>query len=168
MSFRLRTDAEKWFSEIADHPGMLKFDLYYFCLMAGFAGIRRSPLSGADKPAFVDEFPAPYKLQQNLLLAGLIDAELRSLLGRGVTAQDKPSVHRKVSELLAATGTSTHLSNAGSAKMNEYASGGFDVLVERLSDKPRRLETFLRAYAKVIADLEEEARKAEADFEASE
>ena len=39
MSFRLRTDAEKWFSEIADHPGTLKFDLYYFCLMAGFAGI---------------------------------------------------------------------------------------------------------------------------------
>lgn len=167
MSFRLRTDAEKWFSEISG-PDILKFDLYYFCLMAGFAGIRRSPLTAADKSAFVDEFPTPYKLQQNLLLAGLIDAELRSLLGRAVTVQDKPSVHRKVSELLAATGTTTHLSSAGSAKMNEYASGGFDLLVERLSDKPRKLETFLRAYAKVIAELEDEARKSEAAFEAAE
>lgn len=165
MSFRLRTDAERWFSELADHPGVLKFDLYYFCLMAGFAGIRRQPLSAIDKPAFIDEFPSAYKLQQNLLLAGLIDAELRSLLGRGVTVQDKPSVHRKVSELLAATGSSTHLSSAGSARMNEYASGGFDLLSERLADKPRKLETFLRAYAKLIAELEEEAGRSEAAFD---
>ncbi len=167
MSFRLRTDAEKWFSEIADYPGMLKFDLYYFCLMVGFAGVRRSSLTASDKGAFLDEFPAAYKLQQNLLLAGLIDAELRSLLGRGVTVQDKPSVHRKVSELLAATGSSTHLSSAGSAKMNEYASGGFDLLAERMPDKPRKLETFLRAYAKLIAALEEEGMKAEVAFDAA-
>jgi hypothetical protein len=167
MSFRLRTDAEKWFSEIADHPGMLKFDLYYYCLMAGFVGVRRSQLTAADKPPFVDDFPGPFKLQQNLLLAGLVDAELRSMLGRGVTPQDKPSVHRKVSELLAATGSSTHLSSAGSARMNEYASGGFDLLAERMSDKPRKLETFLRSYAKLIAELEEESGNAEAAFDAA-
>lgn len=167
MSFRLRTDAEKWFSEIADQTGVLKFDLYYFCLVAGYAGLKRSSLTAADKPAFVDEFPGPYKLQQNLLLAGLIDAELRLLLGRGVTVQDKPSVHKKVSELLAATGSSTHLSSAGAARMNEYASGGFDLLAERMSDKPRRLETFLRAYAKLIAELDDEAARAEAVFDAA-
>jgi len=167
MSFRLRTDAEKWFSEIADHPDLFKFDLYYFCLMAGFAGIRRSSFTATDKPAFIDEFPSVYKPQQNLLLAGLIDAELRSILGRGVTAQDKPAVHRQVSQLLTATGSSTHLSNIGAARMNEYASGGFDLLAERMADKPRKLETFLRAYAKLIAELEDESRQAEAAFDAA-
>ena len=66
MSFRLRTDAEKWFSEI-EKDFAYKFDAYYFCLMAGYAAVRRSPLTSADKPAFVDDFPGDYKLQQNLL-----------------------------------------------------------------------------------------------------
>ncbi|WP_207462159.1 hypothetical protein [Azospirillum sp. SYSU D00513] len=164
MSFRLRTDAEKWFSEIEGELD-LKFDIYYFCLIAGFAAVRKSSLTSADKPAFVDDFPGDYKLQQNLLLGGLIDAELRDLLGRGVTVKDKPVVQKSVSRLLTAAGASTHLSggtDGGAARMNEYASGGFDVLFERMIDKPRKLETFLRAYAKLIGELEDERAEAEA------
>jgi hypothetical protein len=166
MSFRLRTDAEKWFSEIEGELP-LKFDIYYFCLMAGLVGIRRAPLTSNDKPAFVDDFPGDYKLQQNLLLAGLIDAELSDLLGRAVTSKDKPAVHRAVSELLTADGASTHLSPTGAARMNEYASGGFDLLFERMIDKPRRLETFVRSYAKLLADVEAERRASEATFDAA-
>lgn len=168
MSFRLRTDAEKWFSEI-ERDFAYKFDAYYFCLMAGYAAVRRSALTSADKPAFVDDFPGEYKLQQNLLLGGLVDAELHDLLGRGITVSDKPVVEKAVSRLLTASGASTHLStgaDGGAARMNEYASGGFDVLSERL-DKPRKLETFLRAYAKLVSSLEEERNEVEAAFDAS-
>lgn len=163
MSFRLRTDAEKWFSEIERDFGY-KFDAYYFCLMAGYAAVRRSSLTSADKPAFVDDFPGDYKLQQNLLLGGLIDCDLRD---RGISVTDKAAVQKVVSELLTATGASTHLSTAGAARMNEYASGGFDVLVERLVDKPHKLETFVRGYAKLITELEAERAAVEAAFEAA-
>lgn len=162
MSFRLRSDAEKWFGDLYPGDIQLKFDIYYFCLMAGFTAGRTSKLTSSDKPAFVDDFPQDYRLQQNLLLAGLIDADLRSTLARQVTARDKTEVHNAVSRLLTATGTTTHLSNAGAALMNEYASGGFDVLVEEIGDKPRKLATFLRTFAKVISTLEERKQKDEA------
>lgn len=163
MSFRLRTDAEKWFSEI-EKDFALKFDAYYFCLMAGYAAVRRSPLTSTDKPAFVDDFPGVYKLQQNLLLGGLVDCDLRD---RGISVSDKAAVQKVVSELLTATGASTHLSAAGATRMNEYASGGFDVLTERLADKPHKLETFLRGYAKLISELEAERDQVEAAFDAA-
>ncbi len=163
MSFRLRTDAEKWFSEI-EKDFTYKFDAYYFCLMAGYTAVRRSPLTSADKPAFVDDFPGDYKLQQNLLLGGLIDCDLRD---RGISVTDKAAVQKVVSELLTATGASTHLNATGAARMNEYASGGFDVLVERMVDKPHKLETFLRGYAKLITELEAERAEVEAAFEAA-
>lgn len=168
MSFRLRTDAEKWFSKI-ERDFTYKFDAYYFCLMAGFAAVRKSPLTSADKPAFVDDFPGDYKLQQNLLLGGLIDAELRDLLGRGVTKEDRPVVEKTVARLVMASGASTHLStgnDGGATRMNEYASGGFDVLSERLGDGPHKLETFLRHYAKLIRELEAERAEEEATVEA--
>lgn len=168
MSFRLRTDAEKWFSKI-EKDFKYKFDAYYFCLMAGFAAVRKSSLTSADKSAFVDDFPGEYKFQQNLLLGGLIDSELRDLLGRSVTKEDKPAVEKTVARLLTASGASTHLStgnDGGAAIMNEYASGGFDVLCERLVDGPHKLETFLRAYANLISELETERAKEEATVEA--
>jgi hypothetical protein len=149
MSFRLRTDAEKWFSEI-EKDLTFKFDAYYFCLMAGFAAVRRSSLTSADKPAFVDDFPGDYKLQQNLLLGGLVDCDLRD---RGISVTDRMAVQKVVSELPTANGASSHLSPAGAARMNEYASGGFDVLFERMVDKPHKLETFIRGYAKLIAEV---------------
>ena len=166
MSFRLRTDAERWFSDIETDLDY-RFDAYYFCLMAGYAAVRRAPMSSTDKPAFVDDFPGPYKLQQNLLLGGLIDAELRDLLGRGVTLGDKPAVEKTVSRLLSVSGASSHLSagsGGGAVLINEYASGGFDVLSEHL-DKPRRLETFLRSFAKLIATLDAERMAVEADLQ---
>lgn len=167
MSFRLRTDAEKWFSEV-EKEFTYKFDAYYFCVMAGFTAVRKSQLTSDDKPAFVDDFPGDYKLQQNLLLGGLIDAELRNLLGRSATTKDKAVVEKTVARLLTASGASTHLSSGGdggATLMNEYASGGFDVLVERMGDKPRKLETFLRGYAKLITDLETERAERESTVE---
>lgn len=149
------------FSEI--HLGFdFEFDAYYFCPMARYAAVRRSQLTSADKPAFVDDFPGDYKPQQNLLLGGLIDCDLRD---RGTSVTDKAAVQKVVLELVTATGASTHLSATGAARMNEYASDGFDVLVERMVDKPRKLETFLRSYAKMVTGLEAERAEVEAAFE---
>ena len=167
MSFRLRSDAERWFSEILKEGLEFKFDAYYFCLMAGYAAAQKKPMTSADKPAFVDDFPASYKLQQNLLLGGLIDAELRNLLGRSVTIKDKPVVEKTVSRLLSVSVGSTHLSggpDGGATVINEYASGGFEFLSSRM-DQPRTLETFLRAFARLISELEAERTEAEAELE---
>ena len=163
MSFRLRADAERWFSDI-EKDLEFKFDAYYFCLMAGYAAVQKSALTSEDKSAFVDDFPGSYKLQQNLLLGGLIDAELRELLGRGVNINDKPVVEKTVSRLLSVSAGSTHLSggpDGGATVINEYASGGFDVLSLHL-DKPRRLETFLRSFAQLISDLDAKRTEEEA------
>ena len=43
MPFYLRNDTEQWFSHIKEQaPIETKFDLYYFCLMMGFATGRTS------------------------------------------------------------------------------------------------------------------------------
>ena len=51
MPFRLREDAERWFSALdGKEPTKTKFDLYYFCLMAGAlerADERRDRTGGA-------------------------------------------------------------------------------------------------------------------------
>ncbi len=162
MSFRLRIDAEKWFSDI-ESDLEYRFDAFYFCLMAGFSAVRKAPMTSEDKPAFVDDFPGPYKLNQNLLLGGLINAELRDLLGRSVAMSDKPVVEQTVSRLLSVTGSNTYLStgvNGGAALMNEYSSGGFNVLSEHL-DKPRRLETFLRGFSNLIEKLDAQRMEVE-------
>ena len=44
---------------------------------------------------------------------------------------------------------------------------GFEVLLERMVDKPRKLETLLRSYAKLISELEAERAKTEVLFEAA-
>ncbi|MGB3559742.1 MAG: hypothetical protein WBA24_14485, partial [Geitlerinemataceae cyanobacterium] len=47
----------------------------------------------------------------------------------------------------------SYLSSEGMTRMNAYAHGGFDVLCEHFSDRPRSIETFIRKYCKVISDL---------------
>ncbi len=38
--------------------------------------------------------------------------------------------------------------------MNYYAHGGFDVLCERMDERPKSLETFVRKYHRSIKNLQ--------------
>ena len=142
MYFQLRRDAEQWFKDIASHFP-LKLDLYYLCLMAGFAARRKSDVeSGTD---VLDYFPQDYH-SKSLIVATLISTELAAA---GIDVSEKDAVNRTISKLVTHD-TQSKLTDEGMRLMNRYASGGFEMLMERFEDRPRTIETFLRTYRSVV------------------
>jgi hypothetical protein len=80
----------------------------------------------------------------------MIDAELSRL---GVDLADRVSVNRVVSEVASTSG----LTADGARRMDGYASGGFDLLLETYDDdEPRSLEEFLPRYLRIWASVSDE------------
>lgn len=148
MPFYLRDDTESWFVHIKDQrPLETKFDIYYFCLMLGIARARKS--SPADRSAtteFQKNFVKSYIPVQKLIIGLLIKAELQRL---GIESTEKDQVYNLLSSLVDPE-SQTKLTEAGINKLNEYASGGYDVLSEELPSKPYSVEEFLRSYRRLI------------------
>lgn len=145
MPFRLRSDAEKWFSELdGKEPAKTKFDLYYFCLMAGLASGRSSdPASlGVSAREIIDDFIQDYRPAQRLLIGLLVIAEVRK---GGIDLQEKAAV-RDVFKRLVTPDTKTGLTDEGMRCMNAYASGGYEFLAESRNAKPASPEDFLRDF----------------------
>jgi hypothetical protein len=148
-NFRMRQDAENWFSNIRDQkPIKTKFDLYYFCLMVGLATGRRSdPTKHCPEVTdFTDNFVSDYKPYQRLIIGLLIGAEL---FRSGISVTEKDEV-RKLFVDLVDPQNPTNLTDAGMDRLNEYSSGGYDYLAERLDSRPYHVEEFLRTYAKLL------------------
>jgi len=148
-NFRMRRDAENWFSHIQDQkPIRTKFDLYYFCLMVGLATGRKSePAKRCPEfTDFTDNFVSEYKPYQRLIIGLLIRAELSRL---GVSVMEKDEV-RKLFVDLVNPQNPTNLTDVGMDRLNEYSSGGYDYLAEKLDSKPYHVEEFLRTYAKLL------------------
>ncbi len=148
--FRLRTDAEAWFSEIERTQHIRsKFDLYYFCLMAGFASGRSSEthISGAGSKEFIDYFIDDYKAASHLLIGLLVIAEMKY---KGIDVTEKAAVRALFKEVVDASNGNNHLTEYGMKRMNAYASGGFEYLAERRDTKPYSIEEFLRDYVSLI------------------
>ena len=151
MSFRLRGDAEKWFSEVDGRdPTRTKFDLYYFCLIAGLASGRSSDAgsSGVNAREIVDHFIQDYRPAQRLLIGLLVLAEVRK---GGIDLREKPAV-RRVFKNLVAPDSKTGLSDDGMRRLNAYASGGYEFLAESREVKPASPEEFLADYVLLIED----------------
>jgi hypothetical protein len=151
VPFRLRSDAEKWFSEIdGREPTKTKFDLYYFCLMAGLTSGRSSDPAGAGVQAreIIDDWIQDYKPAQRLLIGLLVVAELRK---GGINLQEKSAV-RGVFKRLVSPNSSTGLTDEGMRCMNAYASGGYEYMAESRETKPASVEEFLRDYLLLIDD----------------
>jgi hypothetical protein len=149
-SFRLRNDAEKWFSEIERSPHVRsKFDIYYFCLMAGFASGRASEthLTSATSKEFIDYFIEDYKPASRLLIGLLVTAEMKY---RGIDVSEKAAVRALFKELVDANNGNNHLTDEGMRRMNAYASGGFDYLSERRESKFYTVEEFLQDYVILV------------------
>ena len=150
-SFRLRIDAEKWFSEIYPRSPHIrsKFDLYYFCLMAGFSSGRsnETQLTGAGSKEFVDYFIDDYKPASRLLIGLLVIAELKY---KGIDISEKAAVRSLFKALVDANNGSNNLTDEGMRRMNAYASGGFEYLSEKRETKPYSIEEFLRDYVELV------------------
>jgi len=144
--FRLREDCRRWFGHISKRtPFSTLFDSYYLCFLLGVAARHTSnPSKGAEAHAFVATFPRPYDQQQRLLIGLMIDAELVRL---GIEPTDRASVNRIVNEIAGPGG----LTSQGAARMNNYASGGFDLLIEEYrEDEPRTAAEFLPRYLRIL------------------
>ena len=150
MAFRLRQDVDDWFNQIREQkPIETKFDLYYLCLMLGFAtGRSSSPSARCERVSegFVDNFVKDYRPYQRLIIGLLLTAELHSL---GVTLGESDFVRKKLLELVDPA-SPTNLTEVGMTKLNEFASGGFDYLTERVDSKPYHVEEFLQTYARLL------------------
>lgn len=149
--FRLRKDAEDWFKHIGDRaPFKTKFDRYYLCLMVGLAARRPSNPTegGVQAPEFVQRFVEDYRGYELLVLGLLLRAELARL---GFSLDERDEVRTTLAELVEPQG----LSAAAIAKLNEYASGGFEVLLERYGAAPYSAEEFLPRYATLMSELVE-------------
>ncbi|MEJ0076824.1 MAG: hypothetical protein WDO17_15510 [Alphaproteobacteria bacterium] len=154
MAFRLRQDAEKWFAEIEGRaPLRTKFDLFYFCLMAGLmAGRRSEPThAGRTAPEIVNSFVEDYRGVQRLIVGLLITAELKRL---GIDLHEKESVRQTIRTLVDPH-TQTDLTDEGMRLINAYASGGYDYIAEQRESKPYAVEEFLRDFVGLVAQAAE-------------
>jgi len=154
--FRLRADAQSWFSEIADAPPFrVKFDVYYLCLLAGFASGRASELSGAAHPAtdLVEKFVEDYRAASRLIIGLLVTAELRK---SGIDVSEKAQV-RALFKRLVDSESPNSLTDLGMRRLNAYASGGYEYLAEQRDMKPYTAEEFIQGYQTLIEDAVEKA-----------
>lgn len=156
MYFRMRRDARNWFDNLeGEEPFDTAFDFYYLCAVAGIAsGKRTGPPEGWSKGAgdLVDYFPKQYKSRSSMVIGLLLSAELARL---GIEATEKEEVEAKLNNIIAPNSPS-NLSDAGVHRLNEYASGGYELLVEKLGRKPKFSEDFLLAFREELASAVEE------------
>lgn len=149
MPFYIRKDAEKWFNNIKNQKPFVetKFDLYYFCLMLGLYECRKTPVSdNSETTEFQKVFVKSYVPAQKIIIGLLICAELKRL---GIDYSEKDDVHKLISNIID-TDSPTKLSDKGMTKLNEYASGGYEVLTEKYPNRPYKIEEFIRSYAKLF------------------
>jgi len=137
----MRSDAERWFRHIGGKsPLKTKFDLYYFCLMLGLACQRRSnPGEISSAPGFVDNMPEDFRQMQEIIMGILLYVEIARM---GVELTEREDVRRILASLVGTNG----ISPEGVNRMNEYSSGGFDLLQEHGITEPYEVSEFMIAY----------------------
>ncbi|MDE0211701.1 MAG: hypothetical protein OXJ64_17695 [Boseongicola sp.] len=142
MDFAIRKDARFWFRDLEDGFDNL-FDPFYFCFMAGIAEMRKKDVPASETDSFVDNFPIRHYGNRARLLVGLfLSRELEYL---GIAMNEKKTVHDAISKLVRPEAPN-FLSDAGAREFNKFAHGGYEVLLDWFDDRPRSLETFLRAF----------------------
>ena len=147
--FRVRLDARHWFKDLREQGAFkVDFDAFYFCFMAGVTSRRKELVSPDETAELVAYFPDRYKSRGKLLVALFIKSELELL---GVSMDERREVHSTISKLVTPEATN-FLSDDGVREFNKYAHGGYDQLIEWFEDRPRSLDTFVRAYKRKVDD----------------
>lgn len=145
--FRLRLDARLWFKDLRDQ-GVFKidFDAFYFCFIAGVIARRKESVPLDETAELVAYFPDRYSSRGKLLVGLFLKSELELL---GVSMDERREVHSTIAKLVTPEAPN-FLSDEGVLEFNRYAHGGYDQLIEWFEDRPRSLETFLRAFKRRI------------------
>ena len=148
--FRLRLDAQQWFKNLRDQ-GVFKvdFDAFYFCFIAGITTRRKESVPLEETAELVAYFPDRYASRGKLLIGLFLKSELELL---GVSLDERREVHSTIAKLVTPEAPN-FLSDYGVREFNRYAHGGYEQLIEWFDDRPRSLETFLRAYRRHVARL---------------
>lgn len=145
--FRLRLAARDWFSELRNTKAFrVDFDIFYFCFMAGLASGQTLAVPQSETAELVDYFPDRYTGRGKILVGMFLARELREL---GVELTQKEAVNSAISRLIDPHARN-YLSDEGVRQFNSYSNGGYDVLIDWFDDKPRNLDTFLRAFKRYI------------------
>jgi len=151
-TFRLRNKAKEWFKKLSLSKSP-DFDAYYFCLMAGLtAGTTDPNVSTSTTSELVEYFPDRYGKDRELIIAYFLSRELRKLR---VELSEREALNRTVSSLVDPQSNS-RLSEEGVKRMNEYAAGGYDVLLQHFDSPPQHLETFLIQFITTLRTLDTE------------
>lgn len=142
----MRPEVDDWFKHISNTgPIKTKFDLYYFCLMAGLSKGQTSRLQNGQE--FVDNFVSDYKPSQRLILGLFLIAEMSRF---GIELNDRDEVRNLINKYFDPS-TPSHLKNEGFAGLNDYANAGFNFIYENCPEPPRRVEHFIQWYVKNIS-----------------
>ncbi len=150
--FRLREDADEFFRHIQGaQPIKSKWDIYHLCAMLGLFGQRSSDPgeAGIPAPVFVQYVIEDYKPVELIFVSLLLLAQMARV---GYRVEDRKEIQELLSQLV--NSRALALGAEGVALLNRYASGGFDLLVERYGDaQPRSPEEFLPRYAEILDEL---------------
>lgn len=152
MPFELRQGTRDWFTHIKGDLDV-KFDMYYFCLIAGLLEGEKRKVDSDKTSDLVSNFPGPYQEKGRFIVALFLSRELRSLR---VDLSERETLHNQISRLVDSLAPS-RLSSEGMRRMNEYSYGGLDVLKEWFEEEPQSLEEFLPRYHKYLKKAESEA-----------
>lgn len=155
MAFSIPKKAKGWFQHIQTKKGSnsgfeLDFDIYYFCLMSGLAKPRKEELKSSETTEIIQSFPNEYKNARHLIVALFIKKELERF---GVSLTERKALDNQLKRLINPT-TPTSLSDQGMKELNQYAFGGFKVLLDHFPEPPRTLDSFLVGFHKMIQNFE--------------
>lgn len=142
--FRIREDARNWFKELLYQEKTFRtdFDAFYFCFMTGITARKKRHMPNDKTAELVPYFPDKYQSRGKLLVGLFLTRELKEL---GLEVRERHSVHKAIAQLVSSE-SSNYLTTKGVGEFNKYAHAGFDMLLEWFDDRPRSLETFLRAF----------------------
>ncbi|MBD8566227.1 hypothetical protein IFU01_18370 [Oxalobacteraceae sp. CFBP 8763] len=149
MSFQRRIEMDSWFSHL-QKDGSLEyiFDSYYLCLMVGFSCLRDDAFSNGEE--ITRRFPTVYLPTSRLIIGLLLIAETEKL-GKKLT--NKGDVEFLVNQYLNPDDAGGNLNEAGFDRLNRYANGGLNYMIETLGDRPYHFDSFLSWYSNEIRTL---------------
>ncbi len=141
MPFRLRRDTRNWFRSVEDDFD-LDFDMYYLCLLAGLTAGNKTSIPNQKTTELVDSYPGDYQSQGRLITSLFLSKELKN---QAVDFSNREELNDQISKLVDSLSPSG-LTNEGMKEINKYSHGGFEVMVDWFSRRPRTLEAFLPDY----------------------
>jgi len=151
--FTLSEEAKQWFRDIRNNSDLeIDFDIYYHCLMAGFASGFKNP-NPSSASAFINYFPDKYKHARDLLVGLFLSTEI---IREQIDYKDRSAVKKLLSSYIDSN-SPTKLNPDGIKELNAYAHGGFEKLQDKFPDRPRDIETFVQLYAKTILKLKRDS-----------